>query len=58
MTIQERLASLGMYFDGERLRIAEALVDAHTASPDSLHDIQLMTIAVEAYRGPGSPDLV
>ena len=58
MTIQERLAALGMPFEGERLRIAEALVGAHTAAPETLHDIQLMTIAVEAYRGPGSPDLV
>ncbi len=56
--LRQRLARLGMHFEGEVLHRAEAIVDAHSERPESLHDIQLMSIAVEAYRKPESPELV
>lgn len=56
--LRSRLARLGMHFDDEMLGRAEAIVDAHSERPESLHDIQLMSIAVEAYRRPESPEIV
>ena len=53
-----RLALLGMPFDGDALSEAAALVAACGMRPEALHDIQLMTIAVEAYRTRESPELV
>lgn len=50
-----RLRSLGMHFDPEQLQRVEALVRSATDAPQSLADISLMTVAVEAYRGPNTP---
>ncbi len=56
--LRTRLAMLGMHFEGESLRRAADIVNAHSEQPDELHDIQLMSIAVEAYRKPESPEIV
>jgi hypothetical protein len=50
--LARRLARLGMPFEGERLEHAERIVQLHAAHHGSLTDLMLMTICVEAYRGP------
>lgn len=50
--LAKRLARLGMPFEGERLECAERIVHAHTLHHTALSDLVLMTICVEAYRGP------
>ncbi|HEV2250716.1 MAG TPA: hypothetical protein VGT60_09435 [Candidatus Limnocylindria bacterium] len=48
--LARRLAGLGMPFEGERLDHAERIVRLHAPHHDSLTDLVLMTICVEAYR--------
>lgn len=50
--LRERLSGLGMPFEGEQLARAEALLRRASDRPQALHDITLMTVAVEAYRSP------
>ena len=50
-----RLRALGMHFDKEQMQRVEDIVRSATDSPHTMADISLMTIAVEAYRGPQTP---
>ncbi|MBA2372166.1 MAG: hypothetical protein ACR2G8_03865 [Candidatus Limnocylindria bacterium] len=50
-----RLRALGMHFDSEQLQRVEDIVRAATDTPQTLADISLMTIAVEAYRSSNVP---
>jgi len=58
-TLQEvlaaRLESLGMHVDSEQLQRVEDIVRAASDTPHTMADISLMTVAVEAYRGPHTP---
>ena len=58
-THQEALAArrraLGMHFDKEQMQRVEDIVRSASDSPHTMADISLMTIAVEAYRGPQTP---
>lgn len=50
-----RLRALGMHFDEEQMQRVEDIVSRASDSPHTMADISLMTIAVEAYRGPQTP---
>jgi len=50
-----RLRALGMHFDDEQMERVEDIVNRASDSPLTMADISLMTIAVEAYRGPLTP---
>lgn len=50
-----RLRALGMHFDKEQMQRVEDIVRSASDSPHTMADISLMTIAVEAYRGPQPP---
>ncbi len=50
-----RLRALGMHFDKEQMQRVEDIVRSASDSPHTMADISLMTIAVEAYRGPQTP---
>lgn len=50
-----RLRALGMHFDKEQMQRVEDIVRSASDSPHTIADISLMTMAVEAYRGPQTP---
>lgn len=50
--LARRLVRVGMPMHGERLARAEELLRRWAADLHSLHDVQLMTIVVGAYREP------
>ncbi len=48
--LSERLDSLGMRLEGDRLDRAAAIVRAHGADAGEISDMALLSICVEAYR--------
>ena len=50
--LSQRLDSLGMRLDGDRLRRAAAIVLAHGSDAAEISDVALPSICVEAYRHP------
>ncbi len=50
-----RLRALGMHFDKEQMERVEDIVRSASDAPHTIADISLMTMAVEAYRGPLTP---
>lgn len=50
-----RLRALGMHFDKEQMERVERIVRSASDAPHTIADISLMTMAVEAYRGPLTP---
>ena len=50
--VAARLANVGWHFDGELLARAVSLVRRRSDRPETLTDLDLMSICVEAYRKP------
>lgn len=48
--LSQRLISLGMRLEGDRLDRAAAIVRAHGANAEEISDMALLSICVEAYR--------
>lgn len=52
--LSERFAHLGLPLDGDQLRRAAQIALLYSDTPERLHDLTLMVIAVEAHRRPES----
>jgi hypothetical protein len=48
----ERLERIDMPLEGDQLRRAAELALLYSSTPERLHDLALMAIAVESYRRP------